>query len=239
MSCDQAPQHPKLPSRIWGLLQHFCPHMQGFVCLIGLIQPQALLYLLLGLVLAHLWCKAPHKIFIRLGHAISVRQQESRSLPCTVQTQRRSREDDLLRGRCQKAYQIPLSQLRLCWDGKETRSTKVKQRHTKTIITNRFVESWCIRKISSPLTIKCSKIVPQIPIWKTPEKHVSRWCASNDIPEYLLPPHPSKRNSQHPCVRPPPPSFYCWRYSRWPCHSRPCVPSGILSCPQQAVPRSL
>lgn len=39
-------------------------------------------------------------------------------------------------------------------------------------------------------------------------------------------------------VQPPPPSSSCWRYSRWPCHSRPCVPSGIRSCPQQAVPRS-
>lgn len=68
--------------------------MQGFVCLIGLVQSQALLYLLLGLVLAHLWCKTPHKIFIRLGHALSVRQQESRSLPGKVQTQRRSPEDD-------------------------------------------------------------------------------------------------------------------------------------------------
>lgn len=34
------------------------------------------------------------KIFIRLGHAISVRQQENRSLPWTVQLQRRSPEDD-------------------------------------------------------------------------------------------------------------------------------------------------
>lgn len=40
-------------------------------------------------------------------------------------------------------------------------------------------------------------------------------------------------------IQPPPPSSYCWRYSRWPCHSRPCVPSGILSCPQPAAPRSV
>lgn len=61
MSCDQAAQHPELPPRVRGLLQHFCPDMEGLLCLIGLIQPQALLYLLLGLVLAHLWCKEPHK----------------------------------------------------------------------------------------------------------------------------------------------------------------------------------
>lgn len=61
VSCDQTSQNSKLPSRVWGLLQHFCPDMQGFVCLIWLIQPQALLYLVLGLVLAHLWYKAPHK----------------------------------------------------------------------------------------------------------------------------------------------------------------------------------
>ena len=73
------------------------------------------------------------------------------------------------------------------------------------------------------------KILPKISAWKMPKKHVSHQSASGDIPEYLLPPHPSERNSQH---RPPPPSSYCWRYSRWPCHSRPCVPSGILSCPQ-------
>lgn len=35
--------------------------MQSFVGLIGLIQPQAFLDLLLGLVLAHLWSKEPHK----------------------------------------------------------------------------------------------------------------------------------------------------------------------------------
>lgn len=61
MSCDQAPQHPKLPPGIWGLLQHFHPDLQGFLCLIWLIQPQALLYLLFGLVLAHFWCSEPHK----------------------------------------------------------------------------------------------------------------------------------------------------------------------------------
>lgn len=50
---------------------------------------------------------------------------------------------------------------------------------------------------------------------------------------------PAKGILSTPRVQPPPPSSYCWRYSRWPCHSRPCVPSGIRSCPQQAVPRSL
>lgn len=40
-------------------------------------------------------------------------------------------------------------------------------------------------------------------------------------------------------IQAPPPSSYCWRYGRWPCHSRPCVPSGILSCPQPAAPRSV
>lgn len=61
MCRDQAPQHSKLPSRVRGLLQHLRPDMQSFIGLIGLIQPQALLDLLLGLVLAHLWCKEPHK----------------------------------------------------------------------------------------------------------------------------------------------------------------------------------
>lgn len=61
MSCDQAPQHPKLPPRVRGLFQHFSPDMEGLLRLIGLIQLQALLYLLLGLVLAHLWRKEPHK----------------------------------------------------------------------------------------------------------------------------------------------------------------------------------
>lgn len=89
------------------------------------------------------------KIFISLGHAISLRQQEGRSLPCTVQLQR-SLEDDPLRDWSQKAYQIPLSQLRLCWDGEETGSTEVKRQHTKTIITKRFVESCRVRKIPSP-----------------------------------------------------------------------------------------
>lgn len=78
-----------------------------------------------------------------------------------------------------------------------------------------------------------------------PKKHISQQKASSDIPEYLLPPHPSKRNSLRPPpplahrVQPPPPSISCWRYSRWPCQSRPCVPSGILSCPQPAAPRSV
>lgn len=48
-----------------------------------------------------------------------------------------------------------------------------------------------------------------------------------------------KEFSATPPPHPRPPSSYCWRYSRWSCHSRPCVPSGILSYPQPAVPRSL
>lgn len=77
-----------------------------------------------------------------------------------------------------------------------------------------------------------------------PKKHISQQKASSDIPEYLLPPHPGERNSPRPPpplahgVQPPPPSSSCWRYSRWPCQSRPCVPSGILSCPPPAAPRS-
>lgn len=122
------------------------------------------------------------KIFIRLGHAISVRLQESRSVPWTVQLQRRSLEDDPLRGLCQEAYQIPLYQLRLCRDGKETGSTKVKQRHTKTIITKRFTESWSAKEISSPFNremfplspLSVCKILSQIPFWNTSKKNVSQ-----------------------------------------------------------------
>lgn len=78
------------------------------------------------------------KVFIRLGHAISVRRQESRSSPCAEQLPRKSLQDDPPQGRCQTAYQILLPQLRLCWDGEETESAKIKRQHTKTIITSRF-----------------------------------------------------------------------------------------------------
>lgn len=78
-----------------------------------------------------------------------------------------------------------------------------------------------------------------------PKKHVSPAECEQRYPRISTPSTPQRKEfSAHsppptPSVRPPPPSSYCWRYSRWPCHSRPCVPSGILSCPQQAVPRSL
>ncbi len=88
------------------------------------------------------------KIFIRLGHAISVRQQESRFLPFTAQLQWKSPENNPLRGRSRRAYQDPLSQLRPSWDAEETRSTEVKRQHTKTIITSRVVES---RKNTIPI----------------------------------------------------------------------------------------
>ncbi|KAK1887665.1 F-box/kelch-repeat protein [Dissostichus eleginoides] len=39
---------------------------------------------------------------------------------------------------------------------------------------------------------------PKFPLEKCQRNTFPRRSASSDIPEYLLPPHPSKRNSQHP-----------------------------------------
>lgn len=100
-------------------------------------------------------------------------------------------------------------------------------------------------RTSIPSHRRAFKNLPQVFVSKMPKKHISQQRASSDIPEYLLPPHPSERNSLRPPpplahrVQPPPPSSSCWRYSRWPCQSRPCVPSGILSCPRPAAPRSV
>lgn len=198
MSCDQATQHPKLPSRIWGLLQHFRPDMQGFLCLIGLIQPQALLYLLLGLVLAHLWCKEPHKNIHSFRpcnfseeakkQILAMHSTTPKKIPWRWASERSEPE-----GLPGPALSAPAAlRRRGNWIHQSKTATHQDHYHQTEKYLPHLTLQW------SPLTIECSKILPQISVWKMPKKHVSQRRASSDIPEYLLPPHPSERNSQHP-----------------------------------------